>query len=221
MVDYFIEVLKGAVLTLELFFLSLVLSVLLGLLAAFAKLSKNKVASFISQLYVTIIRGVPDLVLMLLVFYGGQIILNQFTERLGLGFWEINPLISGVLTIGFIFGAYMGETFRGAILAVDVGQLEAARAYGFSPFHVFYKITLPQMIHHGISSFTNNWLVMLKSTSIVSIIGLKDMVYIANVASSSTRKPFFFFLLVCLIFLVFTSISLKMLNKIKNSYRFE
>ncbi len=221
MLEYSLEVLKGTILTLQVFFLSLIISVLLGLITAFLKLSKNKIFKLFAQTYTIVIRGVPDLVLMLLIFYGGQILLNYFTDALTLDFIEISPFLAGSFTIGFIFGAYMAETFRGAILAIDDGQLEAAYAYGFSHWHVFYKIIIPQMIYHGLSSFTNNWLVMIKSISLVSIIGLKDMVYIANNASATTRQPFYFFLLVSIIFLIFTSLSLKLLNMVKNRYHFE
>ncbi len=107
---------------------------------------------------------------------------------------DVSPFIAGILTIGFIFGAYMAETFRGAIMAVDAGEMEAARAYGMSSSLAFRRILLPQMIRHALPGFGNNWLVLLKTTALVSIIGLDDMVRKGALAAGSTQMPFTFLL---------------------------
>ena len=116
-------------------------------------------------------------------------------------------MVAGVGTIGFIFGAYMTETFRGAILAVPQGQVEAGTASGMSRFLVFRRIIWPQMVRFALPSFTNNWLVQIKSTALVSIIGLQDLVYNAFTAGRSTRQLFTFMLAVLVIYLVLTAIS--------------
>ena len=131
------RLLEGALVTIELAVLSLILAIVLGLITASAKMSRNWVAHRLGTLYTTIIRGVPDLVLMMLLFFGGQIGINMVTDwlydRFDIDiFINVNEFVAGVLTIGLIFGAYMGETFRGAFLAVDSGQIEAGRAYGMS-----------------------------------------------------------------------------------------
>jgi arginine/ornithine transport system permease protein len=195
------------VLTIAVALLSLVVSVVLGMLGAVAKLSKSRVAQNIAGLYTTIIRGVPDLVLMTLVFFGGQILINNIGDRLGWDYIDVSPFTAGTMTIGFIFGAYMTETFRGAILAVPRGEIEAGYAYGMTSRQVFFRITLPQMIRHALPGFGNNWLVMVKTTALVSVIGLHDMVYNAGIAGGSTRKPFTFFLVVALLFLAITAVS--------------
>ena len=105
---------------------------------------------------------------------------------------DINPFIAGISTIGFIFGAYMTETFRGAILAVNRGQLEAGYAYGMSGIQVFSRILLPQMVRHALPGFGNNWLVLVKTTALVSIIGLDDMVRKAGMAAGATRNAVYF-----------------------------
>ncbi len=159
------------------------------------------------MLYTTVMRGVPDLVMMLLVFYGGQLLLNAVIDYFGWDFIEIDPFVAGVLTIGLIFGAYFTETFRGAFLAVSAGQLEAGRAYGMSAWQVFRRILFPQMLRFALPGIGNNWLVLLKSTAIVSMIGLSDMTRIADQAGRSTHQPFTFYLAVCVLYLAMTALS--------------
>ncbi len=213
------SIFEGTILTLEVSLASLFIAMLLGICGALAKLSRVRSLRLIAQIYTTIIRGIPDLVLMLLVFYGGQMFINQLGPMLGYdGYIDINPFIAGVSTIGFIFGAYMTETFRGAILAVNKGQLEAGTAYGMSTFMVFRRITLPQMVRHALPGFGNNWLVLIKTTALVSIIGLNDMVRKAGLAAGATRKPFTFYLVVAINYLVITSISIYILKQLERRY---
>ena len=204
---YFPMILEGMGLTIEVALLSLLISVILGLFGAIAKLSKSKIARSIATIYTTLIRGIPDLVLMTIIFYGGQIIVNNIGDSLGWEYIDISPFVAGTLTIGFIFGAYMTETFRGGILAVSSGEIEAARAFGMSNWKVFCRVTLPLMVRHALPGFGNNWMVLAKSTALVSVIGLHDMVYNAGVAGGATRKPFTFYLVVALMFLCITGLS--------------
>jgi arginine/ornithine transport system permease protein len=206
-IDYLPLILKGMLLTIQLAVLSLLISVLLGMIGALAKLSNSRIAQNIATIYTTIIRGIPDLVLMTLIFFGGQILVNNIGEKLGLEYIDINPFIAGVITIGFIFGAYMAESFRGGILAVSRGEIEAGYAFGMTPVKVFMRITLPAMVRHALPSFGNNWLVLTKATALVSVIGLQDMVYNAQVAGGSTRKPFTFFLVAAILYLIITGVS--------------
>ena len=209
----------GTILTLEVSLVSLIVAMLLGISGALAKLSGKKSLRLIAQLYTTIIRGIPDLVLMLLIFFGGQVLINRVGPFLGYdGYIDINPFIAGVSTIGFIFGAYMTETFRGAILAVNKGQLEAGTAYGMSKVMVFRRVTLPQMVRHALPGFGNNWLVLIKATALVSIIGLDDMVRKAGMAAGATRKPFTFYLVVAINFLLITTISVYILRQLERRY---
>ncbi len=149
----------------------------------------------------------------------GQVMVNDLAYKLGYDdYIEISPFAAGVITIGFIFGAYLTETFRGGILAVPQGQLEAGRAFGMSPLKVFRRILLPQMMRHALPGLTNNWLVLLKTTALVSIIGLDDLVRKANMAAGVTQKPFTFYLLVGVIFLLFTSLSTLLLKRLEDHY---
>ena len=190
--DYFPLILKGMRLTVAVALLSLFIAVVLGMIGAMAKLSRLRVARAIAGIYTTIIRGVPDLVLMTLIFFGGQIMVNNIGDVLGWDYVDVDPFTAGVLTIGFIFGAYMTESFRGGILAVSRGEIEAGYAYGMTGPQVFFRITLPAMVRHALPSFGNNWLVLAKTTALVSVIGLHDLVWNASTAGRSVREPFTF-----------------------------
>ncbi len=235
---YGASIFSGAVLTIEVALLSLLLAMTLGMLGALAKMAPYRWARAIATLYTTIIRGIPDLVLMMLIFFGGQILLNnslyamnewinelmtsfnsahEWTEYLP-DYVDISPFVAGILTIGFIFGAYMAETFRGAIMAVDKGELEAAKAYGMNGVLAFRRILLPQMIRHALPGFGNNWLVLLKTTALVSIIGLEDMVRVGSLAAGSTKMPFTFYMTISIIFLFFTSVSTGLLKLLERKF---
>lgn len=209
MSGYYLSILQGALLTVGVSLASLVVAILLGLVGAAAKLSGRPPLVALATVYTTVVRGVPELVLMLLIFYGGTIGLNHLLESLGSeATVDINPFLAGVLTIGFIYGAYMTETFRGAILSIPRGQMEAAWAFGMGSLRTFLRITLPQMVRYAIPGFTNNWLVLIKTTALVSLIGLHEMTYLAKQASAATREPFTFFLFAAGLFLAYTSLSL-------------
>lgn len=209
MSGYFSSILQGALLTVGVSLAALLVAIVLGLIGAAAKLSGRPVAVAVATLYTTLVRGIPELVLMLLIFYGGTIGLNNLLEALGSKKTvDINPFAAGVLTIGFIYGAYMTETFRGAILSIPPGQMEAAWAFGMGRLQTFLRITLPQMVRYALPGFTNNWLVLIKATALVSLIGLHEMTYLAKQASSATREPFTFYLFAAGLFLVYTSVSL-------------
>jgi arginine/ornithine transport system permease protein len=216
---YYLSILQGALLTVGVSVAALGVAIFLGLLGASAKLSGRPFWVGLATVYTTLIRGVPELVLMLLIFYGGTMGLNHAMAALGQqGSVDINPFLAGVITIGFIYGAYMTETFRGAILSIPKGQMEAAWAFGMGRVPTFWRITLPQMVRYALPGFTNNWLVLIKATALVSLIGLQDMTYLAKQASAATREPFTFFVFVAILFLLFTSASLWVLRRVERRY---
>lgn len=231
---YEVALIEGAVVTLKVALWSLLLALILGLAGALAKLSSIKLLRWLATGYTTVIRGIPDLILMMLIFFGGQVLLNNslaaFQEWVSDSafqdswlnsipdYIEVSPFIAGILTIGFIFGAYMTETFRGAILAVDKGELEAARAYGMNSALVLRRVLLPQLMRHALPGLGNNWLVLLKTTALVSIIGLDDMVRKASLAAGATQLPFTFYFAVALVFLLFTAISSSLLSWAERHY---
>jgi histidine transport system permease protein len=205
---YRMLLLEGTAVTVQLALGSLLLAVLLGLLGALAKLNGSPVAKAVANAYTTLVRGVPDLVLMMLLFYGGQQLVNDLGAATGLwDYVEINQFTAGIVSIGFVFGAYMTETFRGAILAIPKGQLEAGIAVGMTGPLMFRRIIWPQMVRFALPGFTNNWLVLLKATALVSVIGLHDLVANASTAGRSIREPFTFMFAVLIIYLILTAVS--------------
>ncbi|MDC5573809.1 histidine ABC transporter permease HisQ [Acinetobacter baumannii] len=199
--------LSGTWMTIQLALLSLLLSVIIGLIGASAKLSNIKALRYIATAYTTLIRSVPDLVIMLLLFYSLQLGLNQITEALQMDQIDINPFVAGVITLAFIYGAYFTETFRGAFQSVPRGQIEAAMAYGMTPWQVFHRVLFPQMMRFALPGIGNNWQVLIKATALVSIIGLTDIVKITQDAGRSTMQLFFFSIVAAAIYLAITTVS--------------
>ncbi|WP_339759223.1 ABC transporter permease subunit [uncultured Sulfitobacter sp.] len=210
---------EGTFVTISLAVLSLLLSIVLGLIGAFAQLSPRRGLRRAGNIYTVFVRSVPDLVLMMLIFFGGQTFVTQIGSLTGLwGYVGINQFVAGVLTLGFIFGAYMAETFRGAIMAIPRGQIEAAMAVGMTPSQIFRIVTWPQMVRFALPSFTNNWLVLVKSTALVSVIGLHDLVWNAFSAGRSTHQLFTFMVTVMVIYLIITAISDVLLRMVDRKY---
>ncbi|ENU4316346.1 histidine transport system permease HisQ [Acinetobacter baumannii] len=199
--------LSGTWMTIQLALLSLLLSVIIGLIGASSKLSNIKALRYIATAYTTLIRSVPDLVIMLLLFYSLQLGLNQITEALQMDQIDINPFVAGVITLAFIYGAYFTETFRGAFQSVPKGQIEAAMAYGMTPWQVFHRVLFPQMMRFALPGIGNNWQVLIKATALVSIIGLTDIVKITQDAGRSTMQLFFFSIVAAAIYLAITTVS--------------
>ena len=213
------SLIEGAGTTLSVAICSLIIAIALGLMGAMMKLSRSRSLRILATVYTTVVRGVPDLVLMLLIFYGGQLAINEISTRLGVKtVIDINPFIAGVITIGFIFGAYLTETFRGAMMAVPPGQREAGIAYGMTAGGVFSRIVFPQMVRFALPGFTNNWLVLVKSTALVSVIGLSDMMNRAGMAAGTTREPFTFYVAVAVLYLLITTASVLLLKALERHY---
>jgi histidine transport system permease protein len=216
--SYIPLILGGAVVTVELALSSLTLAIIYGLIGASAKLSSSQSARRLSTLYTTVVRGVPELVMMLLVFYGGQLLANRVARAIGMDGFDLNTFAAGCLTLGFIFGAYFTETFRSAFISVPKGQREAGLAYGMSGWHVFARISFPQMLRFALPALGNNWMVLLKSTAIVSMIGLSDLTSTADEAGRATGQPFIFYMVVCFIYFGMTAVSSVVLGALEKRY---
>src|ERR1700722_10741065 len=203
---------NGTLETIQLSLLSLLLAFVIGLLGAAAKLSGNRWLSLPAAIYTTLVRGVPDLVLMLLLYYSVQDWLNRLTDALNQQQIDIDPFLAGICVLGFIYGAYFTETFRGGVLAVPKGQLEAGAAFVLTRWQVFRRILFPQMMRFALPGISNNWQVILKATALVSIIGLHEVVYAAQGAIKGSSWPggahvLFYLLMVALLYLVLTILS--------------
>lgn len=199
-------ILQGALVTLELAISSVVLAVIIGLIGAGGKLSQNRLSGLIFEGYTTLIRGVPDLVLMLLIFYGLQIALNTVTEAMGVGQIDIDPMVAGIITLGFIYGAYFTETFRGAFMAVPKGHIEAATAFGFTRGQVFRRIMFPAMMRYA----PPHWQQLagdpqIYRTGFVTRHGRCGQSHATG--RQKYREPFYFAIVCGVIYLVFTTVS--------------
>lgn len=187
---------------------SLAVGLLLGLLGAWGKLSKSRVAQGVASTYTTIVRGVPELILLLLVYYGTPTLIQRVLTSMGRDVViDINPFIAGVATLGFIYGAFATEVFRGAFQAIAPGQIEAARAIGMNRALVFRRILLPQVWRYALPGLGNVWMVLVKATALVSVIQLPELMRNTDIASRNTKLPFTFFFVASLIYLGITIVS--------------
>jgi arginine/ornithine transport system permease protein len=219
MQEYIVTVLAAGSTTLALAIASIFLATVFGLLGAACKRSRSRSLVAAATMYTTIARGIPDLVIMFIVFYSVPGLINEISLALGgEGTFGINPFVAGTLTFGLIFGAYMTETFRGALQAIPRGQAEAGLSFGMSRLQVFRRILLPQMARLAIPGFTNNWLVLIKATALASLIGLHDLMFRARAAAESTQKPFLFYAVAGAFYLVMTIGSLLILHVVARRY---
>ena len=183
------------------------------------KLSKFKSLNLIANIYTTVIRGVPELLVIYLFFFGGSGAIMFVASMFGYNeYIEINAFVTGSFAIGIISGAYSTEVFRGAIQSIDKGQFEAAKVLGFSKFKQFYKIVLPQMLRLAIPNLSNVWQITLKDTSLISVTGLVEIMRQSYIAAGSTRDPLFFYSFAAVLYLLLTFISMKLINKLEVKY---
>ncbi len=183
------------------------------------KLSKFKSLNLIANIYTTVIRGVPELLVIYLFFFGGSGAIMFVASMFGYNeYIEINAFVTGSFAIGIISGAYSTEVFRGAIQSIDKGQFEAAKVLGFSKLKQFYKIILPQMLRLAIPNLSNVWQITLKDTSLISVTGLVEIMRQSYIAAGSTRDPLFFYSFAAVLYLLLTFLSMKLINKLEVKY---
>ena len=183
------------------------------------KLSKNKILNSIANFYTTVIRGVPELLVIYLFFFGGSGAVMFVASIFGYNdYIEINAFLTGSFAIGIISGAYSTEVFRGAIQSIDKGQFEASKVLGIKKYIQFYKVILPQMLRLSIPNLSNVWQITLKDTSLISVTGLVEIMRQSYIAAGSTRDPLFFYSFAAVLYLVLTFLSMKLINKLEVKY---
>jgi His/Glu/Gln/Arg/opine family amino acid ABC transporter permease subunit len=191
--DYLHLLLRGAVVTVQISVLSYLLALALGLLGALVRVRKGGIAAkAIVLIYTTLVRGIPDIVLILLVYAGGQLLANAIARLAGLNHGVLSAFWAGVLAVGLIYGAYLVETFRGALLGVPRGQSEAARALGLGRSRSFLLVVLPQAMRRALPACQTSWQALMTSCAMVSVIGVDDVVNSAVDAGISTGQPTLF-----------------------------
>ncbi|MFZ1109500.1 MAG: ABC transporter permease subunit [Rhodomicrobium sp.] len=196
------ELALGAAMTVGLALATLPFGLAFGLAAALAKDSKAAWARGAAEAYTTIFRGLPELLTLLLIYYGAQILIQNAGFTL-----SISPFAAGMIALSLVFGAYSSEVMLAALHGVERGQIEAAKSFGMAPALLFRRVTAPQMLRLALPGLGNNWLVLLKDTSLVSVIALDDLLRKSFIAAQSTREPFEFYAVACALYLGMTAIS--------------
>ena len=183
------------------------------------KLSKNKFFNLIANSYTTVIRGVPELLVIYLFFFGGSGAVMYVASIFGYNeYIEINAFIIGSFAIGIISGAYSTEVFRGAIQSIDKGQFEASQVLGLKRFVYFFRVIMPQMLRLAIPNLSNVWQITLKDTSLISVTGLVEIMRQSYIAAGSTRDPLFFYSFAAVLYLLLTFLSMKLINRLEIKY---
>ncbi|TCT13546.1 amino acid ABC transporter membrane protein 1 (PAAT family) [Tepidamorphus gemmatus] len=201
------EIAAGAWLTIRLAVATLPLGLFLGFLIALARDSSHAPLRIFGDAFATVFRGLPELLTLFIIYYGGQIALQKLVNVFAETYVEINGFVAGMIALGVVFAAFSSEVFLAALRAISKGQIEAARALGLTPFQTLRLVTFPQLWRYALPGIANLWLVLLKDTSLVSIIALNDLLRMTNVAVGATKQPFFFYLVACMIYLMFSIVS--------------
>jgi His/Glu/Gln/Arg/opine family amino acid ABC transporter permease subunit len=202
------ELFRGTLVTLQLAACALVLGLTLGLLLAGAKLSSNAALRWAGELYMAFIRATPEFLILLLFYYGSERAVQALLNLVGISVtFEMPRFLAAVIGLAAIFSAYAAEVFRGAYLAIPIGQIEAATACGMSRSQIFSRIRLPQMWRFAIPGLGNLWMVLLKDTSLAAVIAVDDLLRQAKIGSETTRAPLTFYVAAGLIYLVLTGLS--------------
>ena len=213
------ELLIATMMTIAVSITAMIIGFLFALIFTPLKLSKSKFLNLIGNSYTTVIRGVPELLVIYLFFFGGSGAVMYVASIFGYNeYIEINAFITGSFAIGIISGAYSTEVFRGAIQSIDKGQFEASKVLGLKkPVH-FFKVIMPQMLRLAIPNLSNVWQITLKDTSLISVTGLVEIMRQSYIAAGSTRDPLFFYSFAAVLYLLLTFLSMKLINKLEIRY---
>lgn len=201
------NLLRGLVNSLQIAFGAFGLGLVIGLFGAYGKLYGGVVIRDLLGIYTTVIRAVPELVLILILYYVGTDLINKAAEAMGYGRVEISGVVAGIWVLGIVQGAYSTEVLRGAIQAVPKGQLEAARAYGMPALLVMRRVTIPAMMSFAVPGLANLWLIATKDTALLAIVGFSELTLETKQAAASTRAYFTFFLAAGALYLIVTLLS--------------
>ncbi|MFN8769698.1 MAG: ABC transporter permease [Neisseriaceae bacterium] len=196
------QLIDGAKVTIFVAFAAIFIGLILGLLGAICELSKIKIVNHLATWISSMIRGIPELLVIFAIYFGGTILLSKIFSS----HTEIDSFTAGITALGVIYGAYATQVFRGAFLMVHKGQYESSKALGLSPMTTFRVILLPQVFRYALPGLSNLCLVTLKDSSLVALIGLHELTFNAQIAATESYKPFTYYMLCALIYLVLTSI---------------
>ncbi|MBO9136663.1 ABC transporter permease subunit (plasmid) [Rhizobium sp. B230/85] len=212
--DFMIQFAAGLKTTVLLAIVSGTSGTALGLTAAAGRLSRFRSVSVAAGFYTTIIRGVPELLIILLIYFSGTVAISSMFDR----FVEINAFLAGVVALAFVSGAYIAEIFRGAALSIPKGQIEAARSLGLQPWQTWRLVIVPQMLRIALPALANQWISLIKETSLISIVGLTDIMRVAAIGAGSMRAPLTFYLAASAIYLSLTSVALGVFSLLERRF---
>jgi len=213
------ELFIATLMTIAVSITAMLIGFLFALIFTPLKLSKYKTLNLIGNFYTTVIRGVPELLVIYLFFFGGSGAVMYVASIFGyFEYIEINAFITGSFAIGIISGAYSTEVFRGAIQSIDKGQFEASKVLGFNKYIHFFKVVMPQMLRLALPNLSNVWQITLKDTSLISVTGLVEIMRQSYIAAGSTRDPLLFYSFAAVLYLLLTFISMKFLNRLEKNY---
>jgi His/Glu/Gln/Arg/opine family amino acid ABC transporter permease subunit len=214
---FLLLILSGTLMTLKVAVCAAIFGIAIGLMGAVLESISNPWLRYLAAGMIFIIRGLPELLVLFFIYFGAAVVLSKVYHH----YVDVSAFAAGIIALGLIFGAYASQVFRGAFLAIDAGQIEAGKAMGFTQSQLFMRIQIPQAWRHALPGLGNLWLVLLKDTAIVSLIGLADIMSQAKIASSTTHQPFTFYLIAAGIYLLITSASqqvIKILTTHANRY---
>lgn len=197
----------GALVTIQISIGAFVVGMLIGIVAALAKLSGGPLAKRIANLYTTICRAIPELLLILLLYYAGTDALNGLLAAMGISSIEIDGYLAAIIVLGIVQGAYSSEILRAAILAVPAGQLEAATAIGFSRTTIFYRILLPAMAPVALPGIANLWISLIKDSALISVVGFGELMQAGKQAAGATKSYMAYYLAIGAVYLCMTLVS--------------
>ncbi|MBU3059657.1 ABC transporter permease [Pseudomonas indica] len=198
----------GTLMTIKLALSALSLGLVLGLLGALAKTSPYKPLQWVGGSYSTIVRGVPELLWVLLIYFGTVNLMRGLGEWFGNPELELSAFAAGSIALGLCFGAYATEVFRGALLAIPRGHSEAGHALGLSKSRIFWRLIMPQMWRIALPGLGNLFMILMKDTALISVIGLEEIMRRSQIAVTSSKEPFTFYLVAAFIYLSLTVIAM-------------
>ncbi|CAM3771188.1 ABC transporter permease [Parendozoicomonas haliclonae] len=214
------QLLAGTVMTVKVTLAATFVGICLGLLGASARMSKFKPAKYAGDAYVGFIRGIPELLIIFLIYFGSTRLLMTIASWFGYNeYIELSPFIAGVIALGLTFGGYATEVFRGAFLAVHPGQKEAASALGMSKLRIFFRIQLPQVWRIALPGLGNLILVLMKDTALISVIGLEELTRKTQMVVTATREPFTWYFTAAVMYLSLTVVTTLILRYFENRSR--
>ncbi|MCB1433727.1 MAG: ABC transporter permease subunit [Alphaproteobacteria bacterium] len=213
------ELARGALVSLSIALLAYGLGLLIGIVGALGKLYGSRSTRVVLTGYTTLVRAVPELILILILYYAGSTALNALLAKLGLGAFAINGFLAAVFVLGFVQGAYSTEVLRGAIQAIPLGQIEAARAYGMSPFLEFRRVTLPAMLPYALPGLANLWLIVTKDTALIAVVGYTELALATRQAAGNTKMYMTFYLFSGALYLILSLSSQRLFSWLEKRVR--